>query len=543
MAETINYVPYLPTEPPEGLTSWLIGQGALKKEALIYRNSRRYLPLEERNEPCVEVVCSACGNKFHADKLNATGCRAGYAPAPFGWYNELTSEPVISGVPTMCPCCGEGMETVHIGGMPNGLTDEAWTAAVYKLPVPGQKDRLLIVEWMTRKTIDKAGETSFFHHLWSAWVIEEKKIVRIKGNTRGLGGATCMHKPEQRKSFLDDFGKAQFIWPWEPELLTGTTVENCKLDLYQTAGGRRLIAYLGAFLKHPQIENLIMQGLGVLVNELLEQECQRSVYERRGGYAKLEEINWKEKQPHKMLGISEEELRIMRQYNWGRRCLEVANWCKKNKIVTEWPSGIERIRTMGLYECDRILKDNGKNRFWKVMRYLEKVGESYSLLADYWVMAKRLQMDLDNDQVRWPKKLKAAHDKAVERYNAQKDAITSAVFEQRVEKLKHLCWEHDGLLIRPCASMKELRDEGEVLHHCVATYDQKYATGKTAIFFIRRVDKPDEPYFTLELDEKKLTVRQNRGLRNCGETKEVQAFVDAWLDWARKQKKRKVNAA
>lgn len=94
--------------------------------------------------------------------------------------------------------------------------------------------------------------------------------------------------------------------------------------------------------------------------------------------------------------------------------------------------------------------------------------------------------------------------------------------------------------------MNELRAEGTALHHCVATYDQRYAKGETAIFFIRRVDEPDEPYFTLELREKDLTVRQNRGLRNCGKKKEVQAFEDAWIDWAKnqvKKKKRKVKAA
>ena len=545
MGETINYVPYLPTEPPEGLTNWLVGKGALKKQALIYRHSRRYFPLEDRSEDCVEVICSVCGNKFHADKLHAGGCRAGYAPAPFGWYNDLTQEPVISGSVTMCPCCGEGMDTVHIGGMPNGLTDEAWTAVMYRLPVPGHKDRLLIVDWMTRKTIDKWGETSFFHHLWSAWVVEERKIIRIKGNTRNMS-SVCMHRPEQRKKFLDDFGKAQFIWPWDNDLLVGTTVENCKLDLYEKAGGKRLVAYLGAYLKHNQIENLLMSGAGVLLAELIDAECERSVYERHGGYPKLEEVNWKEKQPHKMLGLKKEEFRLIKKFHWGKKELVAANWCRKNGVDAVWPEGVERIRTAGIYECERILRDNPKKQFWKILRYLEKTNQHYSTLSDYWTMARRLQMDLEDERVKWPKDLRAAHDKAVERCNAQKDAITSAAFEKRVEELKHLCWERDGLLIRPCASMQELRNEGKVLHHCVATYDQKYATGKTAIFFIRRTDKPEEPYYTLELDEKELTVRQNRGLRNCGKTDEVQAFEDAWIEWAKKQAKKnkwKVKAA
>ena len=35
------------------------------------------------------------------------------------------------------------------------------------------------------------------------------------------------------------------------------------------------------------------------------------------------------------------------------------------------------------------------------------------------------------------------------------------------------------------------------------------------------------------LDERELTVRQNRGMRNCPRTPEVRAFEDLWLSWVR----------
>ena len=70
------------------------------------------------------------------------------------------------------------------------------------------------------------------------------------------------------------------------------------------------------------------------------------------------------------------------------------------------------------------------------------------------------------------------------------------------------------------------------------TYAERHAEGKTAIFFIRRTVEPGKPYYTLELDEKKLRVRQNRGLRNCGKTEAVQAFEDLWLSWVRAGAKR-----
>ena len=47
---------------------------------------------------------------------------------------------------------------------------------------------------------------------------------------------------------------------------------------------------------------------------------------------------------------------------------------------------------------------------------------------------------------------------------------------------------------------------------------------------IRHTDNPEEPYFTLEFNEKGLSVRQNRGLRNCARTEEVERFEAAWLE-------------
>lgn len=534
----INYVPLLPKEPPADLIGWALQQGALNKEYLIYRDGRRYLPLEDRVENCVEVLCSACENEFTATKMRATGCSQTYAPAPFGWWNEEASESVISGNSTICPYCGGHMETKHIGSIRDVLTQRVWVAVFYRLPVEGRKDRLLIVDWMIARDIDKRGNSKYWTHLHSAWVIEEKKIVRIAGNRRNYY-TTSLTKPEQRRSYHDDFGKAGLIYPWDPTILEGTTAENSKLNLYQKAGGERLVAYLGLYLKKPAVENLVMQGMAPIVVDLLDRECDSNDYRSYGGYAKLADgINWKEKRPTKMLGMNREELRIFKENRWGADHLRAILWARSEGIPLTWPEDVEHIKELGTYKCSSIAKEQPKELFWKIMRYTKRQGFGYNYLCDYWDMAKRLEMNLADDQIRWPKNIKAAHDKAVERYNAQKDALTTAAFSERERELSHLCWEQDGLMIRPCASMDELRNEGNILHHCVATYDKKYADGQTAIFFIRRIDKPDEPYYTLELDEKNLTVRQNRGLRNCGKTEEVQAFEDAWIDWAKNKKKK-----
>lgn len=42
--------------------------------------------------------------------------------------------------------------------------------------------------------------------------------------------------------------------------------------------------------------------------------------------------------------------------------------------------------------------------------------------------------------------------------------------------------------------------------------------------------------YTLEFDEKALTVKQNRGNHNCDRTPEIQAFENEWLDYVKKVK-------
>ena len=155
------------------------------------------------------------------------------------------------------------------------------------------------------------------------------------------------------------------------------------------------------------------------------------------------------------------------------------------------------------------------------------------LLRDYWNMSETLSRDLSDPSVKYPADLIAAHDWASELMKQKEAEGMAELFRIRRRLLKKYVFASHGLIIRPAASQRELTAEGDALHHCVGSYGEKHATGKTAIFFIRLVNRPKEPYFTLELDEKTLTVRQNRGKNNCGRTPEVEAFEKEWLAWVR----------
>ena len=160
----------------------------------------------------------------------------------------------------------------------------------------------------------------------------------------------------------------------------------------------------------------------------------------------------------------------------------------------------------------------------------------------------------------FPSDIKWAHDGVLKRYNAERERIRKIEEKERAERLKKekeerkakfksryelLCkfaYESEGLIIIPCETEDELKKEGSALSHCVYTYKESHAEGRTAIFFIRHKEEPDKPYFTLELDEKKLAVKQNRGKCNCDRTEEVIIFEKHWLEFIKNvMKKEKQN--
>lgn len=546
--EQIDYASLLPKTPSVDLVQWALEQDVFQKEYLIYKASRVYEPLEDQMRPAVEVVCTNCGKKFFAEKVDAGGCSVAYAPAPFGWYHHEMSESVISGSITMCPSCGCDVKVVHVGAIPRGIEDCAWITIVSRLPMEGYKDRLVLADWMVKRQIEKSGNSQYTTEPYSAWVVEEKKVVRLMGYMRTIGGGiSLLHEWKQRKTFCDVYGEASMVYPWDKSILEGTTAENCKLDLYQDAKGKRLVSYLALWRKRPAVENLLVQGCGRFLVELIDKE--RRGGSDHGGIPKLQDVNWKEKRPAQMLGLNKEEFRHMQRMRWNVEDLERYRLVKEAGLPLKLPEDMNLLRCKPAYEINRILKEGNQKDFWRILRYLKKQKETWSTLRDYWRMAREDGRDLEDNLVRWPRSLGASHARQIEERQAaeaRKEAAKRAeqiaarapLFQARAQELEKLSFALDGLMIRPCANEEELIAEGKLLHHCVATYAKDYAEGRTAILFIRRTDQPEKPFFTLEFDENGKKVKQNRGLRNCDRTSEVEAFEAAWLAFVKTETKK-----
>ena len=293
------------------------------------------------------------------------------------------------------------------------------------------------------------------------------------------------------------------------------------------------------------MENLLVQGCGNLVRTWIKQEMSSGYY--KGGIPKLEKVNWKEKRPAQMLGLTKEEFRQMKQAHWSAEDLGKYKLVRDSGVPVRLPKDMELLKQIEGYDCSRILEEAPKSDFWRTVRYLVKQKAHWYTLRDYRHMAREAGRDMTDNLVQWPRNLTAAHNRYVEERQALRDkeerekrakeiAERAGLFAKRAVELEWLTFEDGGLLIRPCANEDELIQEGRELHHCVSSYARSHAEGRTAILFIRQAKAPDKPFFTLEFDEKKMVVVQNRGLRNCDRTPEVEAFEKAWLEGIRQIK-------
>ncbi len=356
----INYEKLIPQKPVTDVVAYALEKGAFQKSYLVYRSDRAYEPLGGQRIDAVLVACSACGREFHAEKIPAAGCSCSYSPAPFGWRNDQLAKSVISGDKTLCPLCGAEAKVVHIGNIRTyggELVDDAWVTELSQLPVEGLTDRLVLTDWCIRRCVNKQGATRYETWPYTAWVVEEKKVVRLMGYLKNIGGRICLFGEwRQRKTFVDVYGSAQLIVPWDKALLEGTTAENSKLDLYQAEkGGRQLVAYLSLWRRRPNVENLVVQGCGNLVQSWIISEMSSGNY--KGGIPKLEKVNWKEKRPAQMLGLTKEEFRQMKQGKWGTEDLKKYRRVRDDGVPVQLPEDMELLREIQYYDCSSILEE------------------------------------------------------------------------------------------------------------------------------------------------------------------------------------------
>jgi len=399
-----------------------------------------------------------------------------------------------------------------------------------------------------RKYFDGAGVRHFDYHPYEAIVTEEKVMRRITFKGGGFGGAYWID-PHQTRSIQDMMQDiTEIVCPEGIAAATeGTTCENAKLELYLEDGKINFpAAWVRLWQKRGgKAESLLTCGAGGIVGNLLGQEkkniyrCYYSSYtEYNSSFPQLKALDWKARRPWEILRMhGKDELReaiaLQERANLGGKTWSL--WLEGRKAGKPWTlADAEALE--GMKHPERITATEISPA--KAARYLAAQKRRWPeddadeiMLTDYWNMMIEGHDILRDPALMWPDRLKREHDRAAARQKKEANRKLDAAILRQAEKLERFSLTLDGITIRPARSAGELAAEGSSLHHCVGGYAERVSKGETFIFFIRREEEPDMSWFTLNLGKDLRTVIQNRGMRNCDRTPEIEAFEKAWLGW------------
>lgn len=556
----------IPREPPEGFLAWAAQTlaGQLDTSGMVYEQEWAEdwgldMVLDEwarpRKRRMVRVRCSCCGytDLYHYGQSCNLRTYGFVLPES---YAEVEGGTVYGdGDHILCPSCRSPVlirKAAAIGRKGWYVSAEARAMSA---SVVGDGRLLVLTGWVIQRWVSVVGGERLIAIPAEAYVFGPRECAQLMGWTNGYSGTAgyfvqYSREWRQPKTWSERWGREEHVFGLTPELVASSCLPHCKLDVYMAprpGAVHHPVAWLRLCQAHPSAEAVLLHGLPRVLDDLIQANTRGDRWEgNRQGLLELPGLDWSDPRPAAILGLTRPELRMAREQDWGTLFWDLY---RRTKAAGEVLAA-EDLRNAFYLGDDHVAELAGRGPVSKSIRYLlaqcellavepeDEDPDPYGVpdvqtLLDYWDMAERLGRDLSNARVRYPRDLLAAHDEVTAGIRALEQAARAGLFRLRRRQLARYAFQADGLLIRPAASQRELTDEGNRLSHCVSGYGKDHAEGRTAIFFIRRKARPGEPYYTLELDEGKLEVRQNRGKRNCPRTPEVQAFEHLWLSWVR----------
>lgn len=196
----------------------------------------------------------------------------------------------------------------------------------------------------------------------------------------------------------------------------------------------------------------------------------------------------------------------------------------------------------------------------QVINYIEKqraagyqyrtVPEVLGQWGDYLSMCKAQNKNMDDEMVYKPRDLKLRHDQAVtdanqlqivkemERNKEVRAAEAKKMREKYPQAEKNLEdiraryeYENAEYIIIVPHDLVEIIEEGQALHHCAGAterYFDRIESRETYICFLRRVEQPGIPFYTIEV-EPSGTIRQHRSYMDEEPgIEEIRGFLREW---------------
>jgi len=339
---------------------------------------------------------------------------------------------------------------------------------------------------------------------------QRKSVYSLSGQYIANANTTVKHSRESIKEAVKD---TAFSW--------------CGWESYYH---KDMIEFFSLYSKYPCIEYLTKLKFEGLVEAKLKGDNTYSA------------INWRGKNLFKVLKLTKQELNDIKSQNihvdfwflnllkmnrvecWGFSLSELSNVAD----VYEGINYLVRLRKMIKYGSMRDIVSYLSKQYDKNPKDFYSKASVLGTWEDYLGECVKLEMDLTKMNIIYPGNLSKAHQSNIKKIKYKADQLLIQQIKSRAKELQKYYFEYEGLLIKPAESSEQLIEEGNALNHCVGSYCANYAKGLTDIFFIRKADEPDKPYFTLEVKGNKITQCYGKKLKNmpCLPNEKVKAFIE-----------------
>lgn len=307
-------------------------------------------------------------------------------------------------------------------------------------------------------------------------------------------------------------------------------------------------------LRFPAIEQLYKMGQTNLAKQIAKDSTPKACIKNMFGY-----YNEKEKNVLRQIGMTKQQLdaycerRKTNRY-YSRSVISILRETLGNDLsrvdtttFIKYLGAVESIldRSWGWNRVDSLNID--KSRFWKnVVRLNEKNSQSVRLIADTLDVYCRIYgepVEVDwifddySDIVRTHDALTAlVNEREAERrayYNMEekkKRELDDAKRKKTDELRKHYEYEDDKFIIRLPKDVYEIINEGTKQSICIGGYTSRHSRGETNLFFLRRKDAEDAPFYAIEMNNANVIV-QIHGHSNkwLGNNPEAIPTVVRWL--------------
>ena len=466
---------------PAGVMDWII-KDVIEKTYIIYNKKKN------------EAVCTRCGHRFRADRFPMKNNDTGICP-------KCKSKATYKAEGIGRKKLAEHFRVLvltHRGNTVYGSLTEI-TANFENVGKPE------LSGWMSAIYVFNKNEQSYYKHTpswcWGMDHWEQVKTVKLPHppSTMNWYATPKFERTEVYPGNLERvFLKSCLKYGWQPDMF-----RECKFDAYD------LISYINLHLKYQSIELLATAGFECLVAE--------KVFGSPGSGC----INWRGCSLEKILRLPRRHIKKMRGFYVSFQELSFfQNLTEKEKRLS-WEAITKAADAFDGTEAETI------GQYTSVMKWAEWASEQNVNKYDWrdYIGDCRLQgLDTRKKSILFPNDFATAHRQLSEQVEIQRTELENAAIK-KVAALQRMDIKRNGFILKIAESQEDLNVESSVLGHCVRTYGNKVAEGKTIIYFIRREEKQDEPYYTLEIRPDGQFI-QCRGEHNCSMTPEVEAFKD-----------------